>query len=146
MIEIYTNSLPDHCMQSKNKFPEENHIRFAVEFNIPVDRLTTTLNINRQTDADFYYCSNAWTNDGNLRKKNSFIKKSGNTDGIVGIALNGVPIYTGVAENQYDPFYPKAYGGLLNPEPLDIDACLGNADLSSFYKYYSMSPCILPSN
>ena len=28
MMEVYTNSLPDHCMQSNNKFPDENHIRF----------------------------------------------------------------------------------------------------------------------
>ena len=68
------------------------------------------VNITRQTDADFYYCSNAWTNDGNL-KKYSYSKISGNTDGIVGITINGIPLYTGVAENSYDPFFPKAYGG-----------------------------------
>ena len=39
MIEVFTNSMPDHCMQSRNKFPEDNPIRFQVEFNIDPARL-----------------------------------------------------------------------------------------------------------
>eukprot|EP00347_Sterkiella_histriomuscorum_P013180 403365703 len=143
MIEVFTNSMPDHCMQSRNKFPEDNPIRFQVEFNIDPARLPV-LDIQRQNDADFYYCLAAWTSDGNLEKRHSYYAKSGVTDGVVGISINGVPIHTGISENQYDPFFPQEFGGHMNPQKLDFDACLGNTDLSSFYKYYSMSPCILP--
>ena len=58
---------------------------------------------------DTTLCSTSWTRDGNLKSYN-YVKHSGQTDGIVGITLNGVPIYTGTSELGYDAFYPQAYG------------------------------------
>lgn len=63
---------------------------------------------------------------------------------IVGIALNGVPFYTGTSEFGADAYYPKSLTtGFVRP--IDPDACLGNSDYSDYYHYYSFSPCILTS-
>ena len=34
---------------------------------------------------------------------------------IVGVALNGVFLYTGTSKYGYDNFFPKAYGDKINP-------------------------------
>ena len=49
------------------------------------------------------------------------------SDDIVGIAMNGVFIFTGTSELGYDAFFPNAYGS--NTDPLKIaplDTCLGS--------------------
>lgn len=60
---------------------------------------------------------------------------------VVGIALNGVPIFAGVSELGFDALYPKTYKGSA-ATPIKVDYCMGNNDYTSFYHYYSMSPCI----
>lgn len=74
-----------------------------------------------------------------------FKLNSGITKTVVGIALNGVPIVSGTSELGFDALYPKAYGENTQPRGIDLDLCLGTADYSRFYHYYSFSPCIMPS-
>ena len=94
------------------------------------------------TISDINLCDKSWIRDANLFRSVGFIKHSGNTDGIVGIALNGVPIYSGTSELGYDAFYPKSYGKFVNPKRVETDLCLGSTEYSDFYKYYGFSPCI----
>ena len=91
---------------------------------------------------DATLCSTAWTRDGNLKHYN-YVRHSGETDGIVGITFNGVPIHIGTSELGYDAFFPNSYGGRKTPKKAKVDICLGSSDHSSYYKYYSFSPCIL---
>lgn len=95
--------------------------------------------------SDIDKCDKSWVRDANLIRTVGYVKFSGNTDGIVGISLNGVPIYSGTSELGFDAFYPKSYGRFVNPRKVDTDLCLGSAELSSYYKYYSFSPCIFDS-
>ena len=95
--------------------------------------------------SDIDNCDKSWTRDANLIKTAGFFKLSGSTDGIVGIALNGVPIYAGTSELGFDAFFPRAFGRYVNPRRAETDLCLGSAEHSSFYKYYSFSPCIYDS-
>eukprot|EP00347_Sterkiella_histriomuscorum_P018009 403347133 len=65
---------------------------------------------------------------------------------IVGIAINGVPIYTGSSEYDNDAFFPASYGVNSVPPSLEIDTCLGSIGSSKYYHYYSFSNCIFPSS
>jgi hypothetical protein len=57
---------------------------------------------------------------------------------VVGIALNGVPIYGGFdRENQYDAIDDPSSN-------YNLDQCLGNISPNGIYHYYGYSPCILP--
>ncbi len=56
---------------------------------------------------------------------------------VVGISVNGVPIYTGVDKSGVDPLSH----GRKNSQII-FDKCLGNLDSSSLYNYLSFSPCI----
>eukprot|EP00347_Sterkiella_histriomuscorum_P016074 403354588 len=145
MIRVQTNSMPDHCMQSMNVFPEENDIDFQVRYNIRPSELKT-LDIYSQTQYDNYACSNIWLSEGNLMKEHKFELNSGETRSVIGISLNGVPIVSGTSELGYDALAPKKYGANIDPQPIDVDLCLGTADYSRFYHYYSFSPCILPTD
>lgn len=46
----------------------------------------------------------------------------------------------GAAEYPYDPYYPAIVGS--SPVTYYEDSCLGDNDYTSFYHYYSYSPCI----
>ena len=94
------------------------------------------------TTSDINLCDKSWIRDANLIRSVGFVKHSGNTDGIVGIALNGVPIYSGTSELGFDAFFPKSYGKFVNPKRIETDLCLGSAEYGNFYKYYGFSPCI----
>ena len=142
-VSITTNTLPDHCMYIENAFPLETLMNFEVAFDLAPSVLKTTKVVS-QEDADAYLCSNSWLEDSKLR---SIYEYTGNFDSrnqIVGVALNGVPIYTGTSELRYDAFNPKGYGIYKNPKPINVDICLGSLSNSGFYKYYSYSPCMLP--
>lgn len=87
-------------------------------------------------------CANDWTNDNNFRAIYEYTGNNANSNGIVGIALNGVPIYTGTSELKYDAFYPKGYSLYKNPKIVNADLCMGAVSTAGFYKYYAYSPCI----
>lgn len=65
-----------------------------------------------------------------------------NVDQIVGIALNGVPFFSGVSELGMDAFKPNKYNG-VKAKAIAPDSCLGDSTYTQFYHYYSASPCIL---
>lgn len=46
-------------------------------------------------------------------------------DGVVGIALNGVFLFSGTSYLGYDALFPSHYGTFKSPERLVFDACLG---------------------
>ena len=134
--------MPSHCFQTLSKFPGENMIEFEVTFNEnPTSRLRN-LQEATSTASDINLCDKSWIRDANLRSA-GFVKHSGNTDGIVGIALNGVPIYSGTSELGFDAFFPKSYSGRFStPKRVETDLCLGSAEYGGYYKYYGFSPCI----
>jgi hypothetical protein len=67
---------------------------------------------------------------------------SGDLDSVVGVALNGVPFFTGTSEIGSDAYFPKSTD-LYYYAAIDPDSCLGSSDYDSYYHYYSYSPCIL---
>lgn len=73
----------------------------------------------------------------------SYTEHSGtDVDKIVGIALNGVPIFSGVSELGMDAYAAASYNG-VKATNIAPDYCLGDNSHTSFYHYYTMSPCIL---
>lgn len=47
------------------------------------------------------------------------------SDDVVGVALNGVFIFSGSTHLGYDVFFPKAFGTKIEPKGYDFDVCLG---------------------
>jgi hypothetical protein len=66
--------------------------------------------------------------------------KKGDVNSIVGMSLSGVPIFSGTSELGQDAFFPANNSGKRG---LTVDTCLGSNELTSYYHYYSFSPCIL---
>jgi len=60
----------------------------------------------------------------------------------VGISVNGILLHSGASEYGYDAYYPKAYGGMNNPQAVKGDICLGSSDYQNIYTYYMFSPCM----
>lgn len=123
-----------------------------------------------QTALDIFQCNSDWATSSSIDKAigydeltnptynpGNFISntwdvstttpylKLAEPDSIIGIALNGVFLFTPMSEFGYDAFYPVKYGNKLNPTPVNADICLGSV-YQSTYKYHMFSPCILPSN
>ncbi|CDW76446.1 UNKNOWN [Stylonychia lemnae] len=157
LLRIKTNSLPNHCFSSVTP-PKQNEIDFQVQFKNK-NSLTRMLlddsendqynqfNGNSQFSVNMALCDDLWTQSGYILQMNpSYVEYSGNYDGIVGIALNGIPIHTGNSEYGSDVFYPKQFGSKVYSHKLiKLDSCLGSAEFSGYYRYYAWSPCILPS-
>eukprot|EP00347_Sterkiella_histriomuscorum_P024256 403331763 len=141
-LRVATNSMPDHCFDSSVIFAQENKIDFEVRFNVKTSSLSKT-SISTTTSALSYQCSSQWVDDSQLPAVYEYKGYSGTTQRVVGIALNGVPLFQGTSELQYDSLYPKSYGLYRFPKVVDVDICLGSSQYSSFYHYYSYSPCIL---
>jgi len=57
-------------------------------------------------------------------------------DKVVGIALNGVPFFSGTSELGFDVFSPKTYNG-NTAKSMSVDICLGNNDNTRYYHYYT---------
>lgn len=68
-----------------------------------------------------------------------------NSDQVVGVALNGVFLFSGTSDYGYDAFYPKSFGNKKNPRAIEVDICLGTAQSSNTYRYHMFSPCIFDS-
>jgi hypothetical protein len=68
-----------------------------------------------------------------------------NSNSVVGVALNGVLLFTGTSEYGYDAFFPAAYGNMKSPRKVEVDVCLGTSSFSNTYRYYMFSPCIYES-
>ena len=65
------------------------------------------------------------------------------TYGIVGVTLDGIPIQAAVSPDNMDPLFPGLYYKAESTySRANIDQCLGDAENSLFYRYYSFSPCI----
>eukprot|EP00347_Sterkiella_histriomuscorum_P022464 403338394 len=143
IIRVLTNSLPNHCMQPTNMFPIENVIDFEVAFSLSSSQLSKKAMI-AQNIVDYYMCSMDWINDSaTLESKYSYNKIQGDLGGIIGISITGVPIYSGTSELFYDAFYPQSYTANHNElDSIEVDACLGSTQLTLFYHYYSISPCV----
>ena len=81
--------------------------------------------------------------DNTRLAQTGFFKYSGNLDRVVGIAINGVPLFGGNSETGLDPFFPAFVGQSRAQTMINVDECMGSYRYSSFYHYYSYSPCIL---
>ncbi|CDW78025.1 UNKNOWN [Stylonychia lemnae] len=111
------------------------------------EEITMTLyNGDNQLSVNMALCDDAWTQTGFITSLYpDYIEYSGYLDGIVGIALNGVPIHTGNSEYGSDVYYPKSFGSkLYSSKKINLDTCLGSSEFSGYYHYYGWSPCILP--
>lgn len=70
------------------------------------------------------------------------VKNGGSFNGIVGVAITGVPIFAGLSESSKDPFYPTSGSSMKTT----VDECFGDANpTSKFYHYLVNSPCIKSS-
>lgn len=137
-------------MQSNNRFPLENKFTMAIQFSHDYNDYVGT-NFTSQVHADETLCKTSWIRNGNLKGLGEQLDvtqdgiDNGDTSRIVGIAFNGVPFFSGTSELGYDAFFPRAFGNHLKPLGVNVDHCLGSSDHSTFYHYYSFSPCIMPS-
>ncbi|CDW82983.1 UNKNOWN [Stylonychia lemnae] len=64
------------------------------------------------------------------------------SDKIVGIALNGVFIFSAISIYGYDAFYPTSFGTRNSPKGVTADLCLGTSEGYRTYAYHMYSPCI----
>jgi hypothetical protein len=64
------------------------------------------------------------------------------SDQVVGVALNGVFLFSGTSDYGYDAFFPASYGNKKNPRAIEVDVCLGTSRTYSTYRYHMFSPCI----
>lgn len=66
------------------------------------------------------------------------------SDDVVGVALNGVLMFSGTTHTGYDVFFPKSYGTKNEPVGYEFDVCLGTQVTLRTYRYHSYSPCVYP--
>jgi hypothetical protein len=145
-LRVQSNSLPDHCfLRGSSSFPVENNIDFTVKYNVAPTAITTNT-INSTSNAESILCRNNWSN-AKMMKINqasvNVVEDSGMNNNIVGVLLNGVPLFSGLSDNiNYDALqsYIAGTSGATN-----LDQCLGGYNAYGFYHYYSYSPCILDS-
>lgn len=64
-------------------------------------------------------------------------------DGIVGWALNGLPIFYGMSADRVDPYYPKAWSGSSKTTAEIVDACIGHPQGDNLYHYHMLPPCLV---
>lgn len=96
--------MPDHCFEGSQIVNPYNIISFSVIFN-SISSINTY--IGNQTDLDPAICFQNNTADSMI-PVNYFYNSIGNAsmDNIVGIAINGVPLYNGLSTSNVDMLYP----------------------------------------
>lgn len=109
------------------------------------------IKVNTQALVNKYSCDGSWINDNNLVDTHLYDEISGDLTGIVGIAVNGVPIHHGTSAHLYDAFFPQTYGQNINPSAVSVDACLGIAENAvdvnnDYYYYFGFSPCMFETS
>lgn len=77
--------------------------------------------MKNQKAIDNYLCDSSWAKPSSIPKQSSPIDNDHGEDRIVGVALNGVPFYSGTSELGYDAIFPKAYGNKKNPKAVELD-------------------------
>ena len=66
---------------------------------------------------------------------------------MVGIAINGVPIFNGNSPQNMDYFYPKKWEGSDNDAyDARLDACLGAIGPDNMYHYWFLPPCLFDAS
>lgn len=120
--------------------------------------------LNEQTDIDTALCDGYWAKYQNLDAYHVYdegqedatqtasadwgltndtpLLRLPSSEQVVGVALNGVFLFSGTSEFGYDAFFPKAYGNKKSPKALEVDICLGTSHTSNTYRYHMFSPCI----
>ena len=142
-IQVATNSLPPHCT-ADGIIPITKNIKFEVKFSVPKTSITA-VSMNTQILVNTKQCNSLdWTNVDNLGQTSTYGYQSAAVTpivplGIVGVAVNGVPIHAGISENLEDFIYP-----ITASKRISVDECLGalSKTTTHFYQYYSFSPCI----
>lgn len=132
-LVVGTNSLPNHCYYDDNNAPIGsptvwNAVGFGIEFNTPVrDMLDLDPDTKVLTSDDFEICEPTWAKVSGL---DSYVHYSEwystnadinvdvrviptlplinlrNFDNIVGVALNGVFLFSANTHQGYDAFFP----------------------------------------
>lgn len=136
--------MPDHCFATNGNQILENFIDFEVNFNVAVD-LDKPLFVNQSiAQAASNLCSTSWVNDntGAQISKSALFINSGNLDDVVGVAVNGALIYSGLQPNQLDAIYPSFTGKGRADSMVNVDECFGTYLNTKNYHYHSYSPCI----
>lgn len=146
-IQVATNSRPPHCTASG--IPEEEVINFEVRFSVNTASLTK-VSMNTQILVDNKQCNSLdWTDVGSLTNAAYGYSVTPVAPqvpkGIVGVAVNGVPIHAGISDSLNDFAFPT--NSALR---VSVDECLGalnsgtlsGGSTNNFYQYYSFSPCI----
>ena len=63
---------------------------------------------------------------------------------MVGVAINGVPMFNGNGPSNTDFFYPQSWEGSISSNAVNVglDACLGYIDDDNIYHYWFLPPCV----
>lgn len=132
-IRATTNGLPDHCYFAPSNPPMDYLIDFMVLFNtvpaksngyaVPVTSITTESQMNQQL------CDSKWPRNSGMPDASHYVLNPGSAsdDRILGITLNGVFLFSGTSEYEYDAFYPRSYGNRNAPRKAIVDICLGSS-------------------
>ncbi|CDW86032.1 UNKNOWN [Stylonychia lemnae] len=106
----------------------------AIDTNLrPAETIYTST-----TNTPAYYSS--WSSPKTVASLN--LIRLYDSDQVVGVALNGVFIFTGTSEYGYDMYFPKNYNNPTMPDRIPTDACLGSQQTNNVYRYHMYSPCI----
>lgn len=135
-----------------------------------VDAVFYNTVVKTQTDYDLMMCNPRWTATTSLdiklleneRTYYDFVypiamKEDGwggeyapllplqDSDQVVGMAINGVFIFSGTTPYGFDAFFPRVYGSYNSTKSITPDFCLGTSEFASSYRYYMFSPCLYPT-
>lgn len=95
-------------------------------------------------------CDYTSSDDAFIPKKTNLMNLGSRSDTIssmVGIAINGVPIFNGNSPQNMDYFYPKEWEGSNNQlVSAKLDGCLGAIESDNMYHYWFLPPCLIDSD
>jgi hypothetical protein len=121
------NQTTEYQYQMHSKYSPSQGLDYTVDFNIDV----FSFPVNDHSDTKQFI---------NVQSQNS----EDYVDKLVGIAIDGVPIYTAVGPGGYDMLEPS--GSFENVEPIKIDECGGTYGLTPQgirYHYRTIPACVV---
>jgi hypothetical protein len=143
-ISIESNGLPKFCSNLNNSYPfHEQYINFTVNFNPDVSVNQLTYNPTTQNDLNAIVCNTNSTKSAPSSASFTPSTNFTNADRIVGISIDGVPIFNALNRINEDIFYPITANSTES-----VDSCLGHTRTNGTYYYRLGSSCSLdpPSN
>ena len=107
-MRIQTNGLPDHCLPLGNNTLSESLIDIQFVYS-PVPQ-TTFRKPNTVMDLNHFVCDFDQSDESRIPKDSGYVNLgdySPSITNMVGVAINGVPMFNGNGPNNTDFFYPQ---------------------------------------